>query len=121
MPPAAGVLKTSSKAPGRTQKSDPEAPAGAPDAAGPFAERAPHDPARLAYGAAQHHGFPFLRLRRGRAFGPGEGGWWRDVGRAEGERDTEALYRVVRHFDVGDEDGPAPSGLTPERPAADTG
>jgi hypothetical protein len=43
------------------------------------------------------------------------------VGRAEGERDTEALYRVVRHFDVGDEDGPAPTGLTPERPAADTG
>ena len=121
IPPAAGVLKTSSKAPGRTQKSDPAAPAGAPDAAGPFAERAPHDPARLAYGTAQRHGFPFLRLRRGRTFGPGEGGWWRDVGRAEGERDTEALYRVVRHFDVGDEDGPAPTGLTPERPAADTG
>lgn len=108
IPPAAGVLKTSSKVPERTQKSAPAAPAGAPDAAGgPFAERAADDPARLAYGAAQRHGFPYLRLRSGRTFGPDEGGWWRDVGRAEGERDPESLYRVVRHLDLGEEDGPA--------------
>ena len=92
-----------------------------PDEAGPFAGRPDTDPARLAYSVAHRHGFPFLRLRSGRTFGAGEGAWWRDVGRAEGERDTEALYRVVRHFDLGDEDGPAPSGLAPERPAADTG
>jgi hypothetical protein len=46
-----------------------------------------------------------VRLRSGRAFGPEAGGWWRDVGRAEGEHDREALYRVVRHFELGDEDG----------------
>jgi hypothetical protein len=72
---------------------------------GPFAGRSRYDPARTAYGAARRRGFPFLRLRSGRTFGPGEGAWWRDVGRAEGERDAEALYRVVRAFDLGDEDG----------------
>jgi hypothetical protein len=88
---------------------------------GPFAGRPPSDPARLAYGAARRHGFPFLRLRRGRSFGAGEGAWWRDIGQAEGERDLESLYRVVRRFELGDEDGPAPSGPAPQRPAADAG
>jgi hypothetical protein len=74
---------------------------------GPFAGRSRYDPARVAYGAARRRGFPFLRLRGGRTFGPGEGAWWRDVGRAEGERDAEALYRVARHFELGDEDGTA--------------
>ena len=69
----------------------------------------------LAYGAARREGFPFLRLRSGRTFGPGEGAWWRDVGRAEGERDTEALYRVVRSFDLGDEDGTGAVRARPEK------
>jgi hypothetical protein len=108
------------KAPGRPQTSDPPEPDeadvadGGASIAGPFAERTADDPARLAYVIAHRHGFPFLRLRGGRTFGPGEGAWWRDVGRAEGERDTEALYRVVRHFELGDEDGTA--GAT-DRPA----
>jgi hypothetical protein len=84
----------------------------------PGSGRPPFDPARLAYGAARRAGFPFLRLRRGRSFGAGEGAWWRDIGRAEGERDLESLYRVVRRFELGDEDGPAPSGGSP---AADAG
>jgi hypothetical protein len=97
---------------------DPAPDDGDDQDAGPFAGRAPADPARLAYGAARREGFPFLRLRSGRTFGAGEGAWWRDVGRAEGERDRDALYRVVRHFELGDEDDPAPSG---GRPAADVG
>jgi hypothetical protein len=95
-----------------------EAAPDADDEAGPFAGRAADDPARLAYRVAHRRGFPSLRLRGGRTFGPGEGAWWRDVGRAEGERDREALYRVVRHFELGDEDGPVPSGGSP---AADSG
>jgi hypothetical protein len=81
--------------------------AGAGEDGGPFTGRASFDPARLAYGAAHRRGFPFLRLRGGRTFGPGQGAWRRDVVRAEGERDRDDLYRVVRHFDLGDEDGPA--------------
>ena len=99
-----------------------EAAPDADDEAGPFAGRAAADPARLAYRVARRYGFPSLRLRGGRTFGPGEGAWWRDVGRAEGERDHAALYRVVRHFELGDEDGPAPSTRPPGgRPAADVG
>jgi hypothetical protein len=97
---------------------DPAPDGGGDGAADPFAGRAAGDPARLAYRAARRAGFPFLRLRRGRSFGDGEGAWWRDIGRAEGERDVESLYRVVRHFELGDEDGPAPSGRSP---AADAG
>jgi hypothetical protein len=92
---------------------DPAPDDGDDQDAGPFAGRAAGDPARLAYSAARRVGFPFLRLRRGRSFGPGEGAWWRDLGRAEGERDHDALYRVVRHFDLGDEDGPATAGGSP--------
>ncbi|HEX2514320.1 MAG TPA: hypothetical protein VH257_06405 [Chloroflexota bacterium] len=93
-------------------------PAAAADEAGPFAGRPDTDPARLAYRVAHRHGFPFLRLRSGRTFGAGEGAWWRDVGRAEGERDQEALYRVVRHLELGDEDGP---GRAPAAGEAGTG
>jgi hypothetical protein len=122
MPPPGGVLNPSSKPPERPQKSDSGAASaadpGADAEAGPFAGRVATDPVRLAYRAARRQGFPFLRLRSGRTFGPGEGAWWRDVGRAEGECDRDALYRVVRHFELGDEDGPAPSG---GRPAADVG
>ena len=91
---------------------------GPDDEAGPFAGRPDTDPARLAYSVAHRHGFPFLRLRSGRTFGAGEGAWWRDVGRAEGERDQEALYRVVRHLELGDEDGP---GRAPAAGEAGTG
>jgi hypothetical protein len=86
-------------------------------APGPFADRGVYDPARMAYEGARRRGFPRLRLRSGRAFGPGEAAWWRDVGRAEGERDAEALYRVARSFDLGDEDG-ARGGAGREAPAA---
>jgi hypothetical protein len=118
MSPPRASSKPSSKPPERPQNPEPGPD---DDAAGPFAGRATDDPARLAYRAAQRRGFPFLRLRRGRSFGPGEGAWWRDIGRAEGEHDTEALFRVGRHFDLGDEDGPALSGLAPERPVSATG
>jgi hypothetical protein len=91
------------------------------DEAGPFAGRPADDPARVAYRAARRQGFPFLRLRRGRTFGPGEDAWWRDVGRAEGERDRDALYRVVWHFELGDEDGPTPTGGSPASEAARAG
>jgi hypothetical protein len=77
---------------------------------GPFAGRPPFDPARLAFGAAHRRGFPFLRLRGGRTFGPGEGAWWRDVGRAESEGDRDALYRLVRRLELGDEDGTVGAG-----------
>jgi hypothetical protein len=125
MPPPGASSKPSSKPPERPQNpvSDPVSGSetggdNAAGEAGPFAGRALEDPARLAYSVAHRHGFPFLRLRSGRTFGAGEGAWWRDVGRAEGERDQEALYRVVRHLELGDEDGP---GRAPAAGEAGTG
>jgi hypothetical protein len=98
-----------------------EGGAGAGEHGGPFVGGGPLDPARLAYGVARRRGFPVLRLRSGRTFGPGEEAWRRDVGRAEGERDRDALYRVVRHFELGDEDGPTPTGGSPAPEAARAG
>jgi hypothetical protein len=126
-PPGAYSIRPQNS-PGRPQTSAAGAPrAPGPDAgaeddeAGPFGGRLADDPARVAYRAARRQGFPFLRLRRGRTFGPGEGAWWRDVGRAEGARDRDALYRVVRHLELGDEDGPTPTGGSPASEAARAG